>query len=146
MMLLTQAPGKIDHTFTTPETNLILSTIVLHIVPNFVCFFLASYTLPMLSQLLMDYPTCFHKEIIDLRTHDDIEKVLNLKPTDVIRQQLNGKKLYLVLIKSLESLLPSDDANTTISSLTRQLSETESNLSVRHSRTNSSVWHSLRQE
>ena len=60
--------------------------------------------------------------------------------------QLNGKKLYLVLIKSLESLLPSDDANTTIGSLTRQLSETESNLSVRHSRTNSSVWHSLRQE
>ena len=91
MMLLTQAPGKFEKTFTTSDASLVFTTIVLHILPCFVCFFIASYTLPMISQLLMNYPVCFYKEIVDLRTHDDIERVLNMKPTDVIRQQLNGK-------------------------------------------------------
>ena len=100
----------------------------------------------MLSQLVMDYPSCLYKEIIDLRTHDDIERVLKLKPTDVIRQQLNGKQNHLALTKYLESLLPSDDTNTTMNSQLRQLSETESSLSVRYSRANSSAWNSLRQE
>ena len=59
-------------------------------------------------------------EVIELRTHDDIEKVLNMKPTDVIRKQLNGKQISRrPNFKLLESLLPSDDNNTTVGSLTR---------------------------
>lgn len=106
-------------------------------LPAFLCFFMASYLLPMTTQSLMGYPSCLFNEIVDLRTHDDIEKVLKMKPSDVIRQQLS------------ESLLHGDDQNTSIGSLTRQHSEsmsTTTNSSRYHSRANSSVWNSLRQE
>ena len=119
-------------------------------LPAFICFFAASYALPMITQLIMDYPSCTFNEVIELRTHDDIEKVLHMKPADVIRKQLNGKQnSRRTNFNLLESLLPSDDNNTTVGSLTRQHSESMSTMtsySRHHSRANSSVWDSLRQE
>ena len=74
----------------------------------------------MITQLIMDYPSCMFNEVIELRTHDDIEKVLNMKPADIIRKQLNGKQnSKRTNFNLLESLLPSDDNNTTVGSLTR---------------------------
>ena len=94
-MLLTQAPTKIEHLLKGDNTTLVQEIIFVQMLPAFLCFFMASYLLPMTTQLLMGYPSCLFNEIIDLRTHDDIEKVLKMKPSDVMRQQLNGKNFEI---------------------------------------------------
>ena len=90
-MLLTQAPTKIENLLKEADTTLVQEILFVQMLPAFLCFFMASYLLPMTTQSLMEYPSCLFNEIIDLRTHDDIEKVLKMKPSDVLRQQLNGK-------------------------------------------------------